>query len=1475
MHFFSRRNASLALSLAAVGVLAACGDDVVVPVAPAPPVTVSITPQAVSLNPGASATLSVQIAGGSPTPTLQSCSTGASSVATAAVAGGNCTVTAVAPGATTITATTSAGQSASAAVTVNSLPSAINGDLSVSPSTAAISVGQQVTLVPSLNLGGAGVTTAYTYDVQPAGIVSLSGTGNNRTVTAVSAGVATVTVSVTATGAGFTSATRTAAVTVNVTAAPPALTGLTVSPTALTIPTGGAGQLTASVTQPAGATAATLSFTSSNTSVATVSGTGATRSITAVAPGNATITVTATAAATSTLSAATLTQLVQVTVAPLPVVSIEAVTQGPIVTTGLDTAYSGVVGAGTLAGGPTGPDQGVIAGIRQALNPQLDQSVDIANTKDQIQVRLNLATNGATVDSVVVYINPATTAGRRAAARQINPQAGQLVTGYINTADFTPNATTGIGEVFYTNGLKEISASVWITLPAGSPASACPTAIQANNACEIQNAANNRQSFNFNNIDGFALTMTNPANSALDANQRTWWGGPTVSDIGQPAGHVTFQVWPVIYTPNRTIERLNATFGRCQGFGTGGLPNGVEKVGAPYVFTVGTAAPAGSTATHIGCGGLTGAYDGRDNFRFEDYPMVTYSLDNSANPGPRSIYAYNPSLGTDVFAGPRPSLFRQSAQVQSPNAIRVDYLAPTMTLTAPSVQERWVSVNYAFSSNLTTDDANSGAASGSFPGPVGVGRFATAQRTPPRMNFLLASRNVCGGPQSFTVFGNGIGTTSNDIASLVTPLEHPCDFTNDAYSLAATEVDLLGNRRTTTTTVASGAIFGVDTAPPSLTAAYDGSGPIPDMPDFYAAPFVGAAPALAADTVGIFQGGGTGNATPIAKVAGANPTDFYFGARYRDTRSGFNISNHGSRIVRRFRPNATPLLTNRAVIDTVSSRTMNFAGGFGNPVENEDPTFRRDSVTIYGFGPISGTSAGTALVNSPATGYYQYDVVLRDRAGNSSTLRQRAVIDNTSPVITGVQLPAVFGATGTGMAVQQAVRPTGTDDVEAFDSDIFMRYPALGMIGDSTVNSTVAAGAARLRFRRNTIANWHNPWMVFEDTLLSTPFGPGAALSDAGMTLPIPTIRGLEATDSTDSPVQWSAVSPVTSATVLRDFVGFKPNQLGIYAFDVRASKQGAWLAPYAADPSYANHGMTNMFASTVLRPGVGNGEAAYRETIFAGNVSNGTRWETKDFGTPATGFQGLVTWAGFSSTSTSVSFRATTNSVSTQPIFPRTYLVRWEADAQVTGSGYAASDLALNDSVPGQWVYIGELVANAPTNPALFDQGSARVWQYTFTFGAVTNGRIVQSGTNTNGCYRAIGVDASGDGIATKPFSVGGAVCPTLAAVAGTNTATVTLRAFGPGAGTIQHTAGAPVMGTLTKSTGSNGLVRLSANLNDVAQTFVITPSGGSTLQVAPTGCTTLSAATYPTTAAVTCTVHAGFGSRHITAIFDTPSIP
>ncbi len=216
MRFFSRRNASLVLSLAAVGVLAACGDDVTVPVAPAAPVTVSITPQAISLTPGSTAQLSVQITGGDPTPTLASCASGSAAVATAAVSGAGCRVTAVAAGSTTITATTSAGQAASAAVNVSAAPAAI-GTLSVSPAQASLGIGGTVQLTPVFDKGADAVTTTVSYTSSATSIATVSTSG---LVTGVAQGSATVTVNVTGTGAGFSTVTRSAAVAITV--APPA-----------------------------------------------------------------------------------------------------------------------------------------------------------------------------------------------------------------------------------------------------------------------------------------------------------------------------------------------------------------------------------------------------------------------------------------------------------------------------------------------------------------------------------------------------------------------------------------------------------------------------------------------------------------------------------------------------------------------------------------------------------------------------------------------------------------------------------------------------------------------------------------------------------------------------------------------------------------------------------------------------------------------------------------------------------------------------------------------------------------------------------------------------------------------------------------------------------------------------------------------------------------------------------------------------
>lgn len=1440
MQLFSRKKALVALSLGALTALGACGDDVTVPVAPDPVVVVSITPPSATMNIGESLNFAVQITGGSSTtpPTLSSCVSSNTAVATAAVQAGACRVTAIASGNITVTATSSTNQSAAASITVAPAAAAIN-TLTTSPTTAGLSVGQTLTIVPNVNKAAATVAVTYAYASSNAAIASVNATSG--VVTAVAPGTATITVTANGSGTGYTTTALTSGVTVNVTAAPPAISGLTVQPSELLLAVGGTAQLSASVTQPAGAPAATITYTSLTPAVATVSATGV---VTGVSEGSSSIEVKATSAGSATLAATTLTQLVAVTVRPPANASVVAILQGPTVTTSIDSAYN--VAAGVATNTPIGPQQGVIAGIRFSANGQLDQSVDILNVKDQIQVDVGIEPNGQRISALHVFLCDIGQGAPGASCSDPVPAAIQTFANNtpnagtirvrINTAEFTVNTTAG------TATARHINSRYVVRVQLRDAAGAV-----------VATSTDERSILNFNNIDNFALAHTRPLNSANDVNGRTWWGGPTTSDIGQPSGVGTFRLYPVIYTNGRSIQSVSATFGRCLGFTGAGLPNSVTDTSLPYDFSYGTAT-AGAAYVHIGCTGIVGAHDLADQFRLEDFPMVVASLDNTNNNGPRNIYAYNPSYNTDAFGGPRPTLFRfgtlQPVTEQVP--VRVDYQAPTLTLAVTqSNGERWVNDPYAFNTNYTASDFSA------FPA---VGLFATASRN---TIFRAASANVCAGGQTFTDVPNGRLAIIADIPAAVVPpnREHPCDFTNNAFVAQATETDRLGNRGTIGNLAAGSTpaspLFGIDNTAPEILTAWSTTAGYPNMPNHYSA-----------TRDSIFQPAGAVPATPVATVGGE--TDFWFGVRYRDSRSGFNIANHGSRTVKRYAPNATPLLTNRAVVTTVDTRTMNFNGGTGNPVETEDPTYRRDSIAVYGGGGLSGTS-GTVnpLLASAAVpvGYYQYDLSLVDRALNTSTARQRSVIDRTSPQITGVTIPAVLGATGTGTAVAQRFGPTGTDDVEAFDADLFLRYPAFDYTGDGSIGSMISANAARLRFRRerggeNGFANFHNVWQVFSDTLLSTPFGPGALLSDAGMLMPIPTIRGIEPVDTTDAPIAWG------NNSIVNPFAGFKPNAVGLYAFDVRATHRAAatnfalFPAPYAADPPFNNLGQTNTIPGS---------EASYLEPIFAGNVSNGSRWDVKDLN-PATAANDLMlTWAGFSLAGNSVQVRVTTSTIVTQPPFPTIHLFKWEPDVHHTGTGYVAPAggvaTTLVDSAAGQWVFITSMNSTgAPTNPSLFDQGSTRFWTYTMTFLQHNIGPLTQVGTE-DGCYRAVGTDISGDGVSTKSFGTG---CPTEVRVAAGTDASITLRAYGNGTGTI--VAGVAPAFSLTKVSGQY-VQRNSQNRADGVETYLVTPGVGQTLQQAPTGCSSVApVVAYPTTSAVTCTVNAGFGPRTITAIFEQP---
>jgi uncharacterized protein YjdB len=149
--------------------------------------------------------------------------------------------------------------------------------VSVSPTTLALNTGSTGQLTATV-LPANATNKTISWSTSDSAVAIVSSTG---LVTAVAAGTTTITVT-TQNGAK----TATCAVTVTFVNVP--VTGVSVSPTTVSLGIAGTNQLTATAA-PANATNKTVTWSSSNTAIATVSASGL---VTAVAAGNATITVT-------------------------------------------------------------------------------------------------------------------------------------------------------------------------------------------------------------------------------------------------------------------------------------------------------------------------------------------------------------------------------------------------------------------------------------------------------------------------------------------------------------------------------------------------------------------------------------------------------------------------------------------------------------------------------------------------------------------------------------------------------------------------------------------------------------------------------------------------------------------------------------------------------------------------------------------------------------------------------------------------------------------------------------------------------------------------------------------------------------------------------------------------------------------------------------------------------------------------------
>jgi uncharacterized protein YjdB len=897
--------------MAAVGVLSACGDDVTVPAASVQSVTISISPKNSSLNIGESSMLAVQITGGSTTtpPTLASCTSSNTAVLTAAKVGTGCQITGVAAGNATVTAAASTGQQDAAAVQVSAQQAAITS-FSVSPTSASIAVGQTVTITPNVVKANAANTSTVAYTSSTPAVATVNAT--TGVVTAVAPGVATITATATGSGTGYANSTLTQASTITVTAAPNAVTSLTVSPQSLPLAIGQTGQVTATVTTAAGVAAVTPTFSSSNTNIATVSNTGV---VTAVAPGNATITVTATSAGNATTAGNTLTGTVAVTVAAPASVSLQSLTQGPTV-----SSYNMTVG-----------NEGLVT----AINPNAGQAVDATNVRDQIRLAVNLTTNGQRVDSVVVYVGDAAGANRRSAASQAFAQ-GQASNGTlffdIRTDDFTVNTTTGAVDVKYPNGLHTLRASIWTTDAAG-------------NKIENQQALGASTQYNFNNLDSWATIYVPPARSAQGAapNQNlNWRGGPGA------AGDGTWSIFPVFYTPGRTVQTVSTGLG----VAASALPNSAVSAicSAVRTFSPGTGlmqvtfGSSAATATRVNCAGYEHPATDATNI-----PFITAAIDNSNNSAP--IVRSNTG-------------FRTSPSVPMPTQLRLDYAAPTtLVVNAPATQ--WASgviANpYSFATNSSAID-------------LGVGIDAGFNRTFTYSGCAGAAVNVA--------------LTTNTAAD-IPECPNNVNSTQTAYTVTVTGSDRLGNARSVTS-----GTFGIDNVAPDIRYTVSGANATPGQ---------GPGSALDTTTYTILANTLFAGASFLDSSA-MSPTDTVFGVDVDDERSGLDASPATHFLARANQ--AFP--TGSCVTGGASAPGVNFITNPGCSYVNAGAL---GGAMVDGFRPVPRILGATLIAGGQAYYSYSARVMDRAGNVTTLPVR-RVLYSVDNPTITGLGVPSVITAAG-------------------------------------------------------------------------------------------------------------------------------------------------------------------------------------------------------------------------------------------------------------------------------------------------------------------------------------------------------------------------------------------------------------------------------------------------------------------------------
>jgi len=953
-------------SLFAVGAvlgLAACGDDVSVTPPPDPvPATIAsviVTPAAVTINVGEKVILTSAITttAGTGTPAATvNWSSANSSIASVSSSG---EVTGVAVGTTTIRATSTVDASKVGASAVTVKAPAVQS-VTVQPSALSLTVGSTATAAATVNrdAGAAGTVTWASNNATVASVNATSGL-----ITANAVGTAVITATSTA------DASKSGALAVTVTAQPMALQSLSVTPTVVTLGPGSSQQVTATTSAASGAT---LAFT--NNATASASGcpgvatantnatTGAT-TITAVASGTCVVTITATGSGTGLA-----TNSLQATVAVniiTPQVSIQSITTGA---TNVPVAVNNVMG--------------------------------------QIEINLNFQPSGLPIDSVVVrMLQPEGL--KRVALQNFGgaiPAAGILSLS-VNTANFVKNAAAPSVTVDLLNGPSTVSAQVYPRGASGSTATNC-----TNNPSDPTCAS--PVAIVLNNTDGWSADITKPSVSAVSTGNITYWGGPTAN--------ATATVYPVIYTPGRSVSNAIWTLAACSLDTTGVLASsngGHTQQGRTRTFGYTANGAQESCTTYENNGGT------RDNV------VVTAAQDNQNN-----AYALTPLIANTVVFN------------ATPDSLRLDYKAPSVgtpsiTRTLPAVTG-WVNGGFSFINFASTD--------------FGVGLRATRDRAA-----SYSSVNCSGVTATNVAMPTGTGIDINGGVACPTNFigGTPGLAGTAPWTVSGTESDRLGNVGTSSATQT----FGTDYTNPGIRWGIADAGLA--LPDAYG-----------------------GNVTdPVDSVfAAAKPVNGTneFRAEYLDDRAGFY--NAGQ-------PDATPIAAQSHHLSTAGH--LNPTGvclvGSGTPGANfvTDPACGATYITTGTAGVrVDGWQPGMRVDIPLPEGYYGYKTYVVDAAGNTSTtLFRRTLVNTQSPFSTGLGVPATLTAS------TFVFNATHADSAEVIAQSLQVSYPDI-----PTIDS--------LRYSRQSLGT------AFDD-VISSPLAVTASPTHGAVFA-----RGIEITDATAFP---------------------------------------------------------------------------------------------------------------------------------------------------------------------------------------------------------------------------------------------------------------------------------------------------------------------------------------------------------------------